>query len=141
MTKKKSTDNRTNGNGLEIKLEDKAENSKNIEKKKRTKSIEPRITKKVISVTISNISPDKYFVLHDGRTIKGIKELADIMDNINDEIFYYHVNDQKNDFSNWIRDVFNEITLAENIQDMRNKIDVQLEIYKHLMHDMHKKKK
>ena len=48
-----------------------------------------------------------------------------------DEIFYYHANDQKNDFSNWIRDIISEHELATSISG-RNRLDTKKEIIRFL---------
>ena len=63
----------------------------------------------------------KRFWLCDGRIIKNMKELEKALRNMSKNTYKYHANDNKNDFSNWIKDVFNEKTLAKNIKKSRNK--------------------
>jgi hypothetical protein len=76
------------------------------------------------------VTPDKYFVLCDGRKVKSCKELADILQSINDDMFKYHVTDTKNDFSNWINDVFGEQDLAKKIKTIRSRLDTSIELYR-----------
>ena len=76
------------------------------------------------------VTPDKYFVMCDGRRIKNVKELADILQLINDDMFKYHVTDTKNDFSNWINDVFGEPELAKKIKTVRNRLETSIEMYR-----------
>ena len=64
-----------------------------------------------------DINPEHYFVLCNGQIIKNLRELSDILKTIDKKTFEYHVNAQKNDFSNWIRFVFKSKKLAETIED------------------------
>ncbi len=73
------------------------------------------------------------FVLNDGNVISSVKELAIEMDNIDDSVFYYHVNESKNDFSNWLKDVLDEIELAESLMDTKEKYDFQMKLLKHIV--------
>ena len=79
------------------------------------------------------ISPDKYFVLYSGGLIKDIKELAFALDYMSDEEFSFHVNDEKNDFSKWIKDVFGDEELAKKLMRTTDKKETQLIILKHLI--------
>jgi hypothetical protein len=76
------------------------------------------------------VTPDKYFVLCDGRKVKSGKELADIMQVINDDMFKYHVTDTKNDFANWINDVFGEADLAKKMKTIKNRLETSVELYR-----------
>ena len=84
------------------------------------------------------VTPDKYFVLCDGRKIKSGKELADTLQSISDDMFKYHVTDTKNDFANWINDVFGEPDLAKKIRTIRNKMEVSVELYRHMFDKLDK---
>ncbi len=79
------------------------------------------------------VKTDKCFVLADGKVISSLKELALELDKMGDHIFYYHVNDSRNDFSNWIRDVIKEMELAEKVMDVKEKHDFQLHLLKHIV--------
>jgi hypothetical protein len=84
------------------------------------------------------VTPDKYFVLCDGRKLKSGKELADTLQSISDDMFKYHVTDTKNDFANWINDVFGEPDLAKKIRTIRNKMEVSVELYRHMFDKLDK---
>ncbi len=60
-----------------------------------------------------NIKPDNYFFLKNGTAIRNLDELHEQLAIMDDEVFSYHVNDQKNDFCSWIRDVLKDEGLAE----------------------------
>ncbi|MBW2995828.1 hypothetical protein KY332_00850 [Candidatus Woesearchaeota archaeon] len=79
------------------------------------------------------ISSDKYFSLCTGGLIKSVKELAFAMDYLSDEELNHHVNESKNDFSSWVRDVFKEYRLAEIISDIKDRKEMQIVLLKHLV--------
>ncbi|HYD03448.1 MAG TPA: DUF5752 family protein [Alphaproteobacteria bacterium] len=87
------------------------------------------------------VTPDKYFVLCDGRKLKNAKELADTLQLINDDMFKYHVTDTKNDFANWINDVFGEPELAKKIKSVRSRFDMSIELYREMFDRLNKSKK
>lgn len=70
---------------------------------------------------ITSIPSDKYFRVADGTVIKYLAELPGALRNMNPEAFASHVNNEKNDFYNWVKDVFNHSTLARKIKDVKRK--------------------
>ena len=84
-----------------------------------------KITPQQAEQMLSDISPKKVFVLKKGGTIKSIGQLLEALKNMDDETFNFHVNNQKNDFSNWIRDVIQDADLAKSILKHNKKKDVQ----------------
>jgi hypothetical protein len=81
----------------------------------------------------AEIKPENYFVLGNGGVIKSIKELAETLEYLSDDEFRYHVNDSKNDFANWIRDVFGEKDLADRLFATKDKKDTHIIILKFLV--------
>lgn len=60
--------------------------------------------------------PDQFcFYASDGKVVKNLKDLVKAIDQMTDDVFNYHANKEKNDFSNWIRDVMQYHDLAHNI--------------------------
>jgi hypothetical protein len=57
----------------------------------------------------------KCFFLYNGKTLKSISELADELMSMDDSVFLFHVTKEKNDFANWVRDVFGEAELAQKV--------------------------
>jgi hypothetical protein len=80
-----------------------------------------------------NAKPEHYFVLVTGVPLKNLKELANSLENMNDWVFNHHVNDARNDFSNWIKDILGEHELAEEIKMMKNMRMMEAKILKHLV--------
>jgi len=65
-------------------------------------------------------SENQHFFLHDGRRLKNLAELLDVLNYIDVLVFNHHVNENKNDFSTWIRDVFQDNELADKVKKTRS---------------------
>jgi predicted transcriptional regulator len=83
--------------------------------------------------TKKSIKPEYYFLMIDGSTLKSLHELADALHHMSDDVFYYHVTSERNDFSSWVRDVFSEKNLAEELALVRNKLESQVAVLRHLL--------
>lgn len=60
--------------------------------------------------------PAQYvFYCRDGRVFADLRELAEGLKAMSDETFTYHSNLQKQDFSNWVRDVIGDEELANDL--------------------------
>jgi hypothetical protein len=79
------------------------------------------------------VNPKNYFILGNGGVIKNIKELAEIIEHLSDDEFRYHINDKKNDFANWIKDIFDEKELANKLFATKDKKDTQIILLKFLV--------
>jgi len=73
-----------------------------------------------------------FFVLCNGQPVKHVAELASVLDQIEDHVFHHHVTPDKNDFHNWIKDIFEDLELARKISGVSDKKRMQLVIYRHL---------
>jgi hypothetical protein len=82
---------------------------------------------------IKRDAPDsKCFVLCNGKPVKNVKELADVLDDLEDHVFNHHVRPDHNDFATWVKDIFNDVELAQKLADAKDKKHMQLVIYKHI---------
>jgi hypothetical protein len=79
------------------------------------------------------ISPEQYFVMCNGTSIKSIHELAMMLDNMSDDDFNFHVTEEKNDFSSWIRNVFGDAELADKLDALKCKKENQIHLLKHVV--------
>ena len=60
--------------------------------------------------------PDQYvFWCHDGRVLRNLRELKDALEMMSDETYAYHANKEKNDFSNWVKDIIGDDKLARDL--------------------------
>jgi len=94
------------------------------------------ITKNKTNNILKDTKSEFYFKLIDGSELKNLLELADALDKMSDDVFYYHINEQKNDFSNWIRDVFKEKELADNIVKRNSRIETEKVILRFLVNKL-----
>ena len=83
---------------------------------------------------------ENVFWLCDGRTLKNVKELLSALEDMNEGVFKYHVNDTKDDFANWIRDIFNDKQLAEALSKVKDKNNYTLVIKAKFQKQSKKKK-
>jgi hypothetical protein len=61
-------------------------------------------------------STQHYFYLNNGKKLKNISELMESLKDMSQDLFSFHVNEQNNDFANWIRDVFGAKELSRRIR-------------------------
>lgn len=109
--------------------------SRKIAKRAKPKTtIHVTITKKVLGK-----APEKYcFNLPDGRKLKSVYELIDELETMSEENFRQYVSETENHFANWIEHVFSEKNLADELRHVRNRIDTQRAILKHLVRELTK---
>ena len=92
--------------------------------------------KGVMRARVANLTRDipdhQYFVLANGAPVKHVGELAAILDQLEDHVFNHHVSPERNDFHNWIKDVFQDVELARKVVGVDDKKRLQLVIYKHM---------
>ncbi len=75
-----------------------------------------RPTRSVARKMLGDVPQDKRFLCHDGQSFTNLRELEAGLGAMTDETFRYHVNEIKNDFSTWIRDVIGDEKLAEDLR-------------------------
>jgi hypothetical protein len=51
----------------------------------------------------------------DESELKDVQELGGALISMSDETFYYHSNEEKKDFGNWVRDVIGDQKLANDL--------------------------
>ncbi|MDI3543960.1 MAG: hypothetical protein PWQ28_241 [Candidatus Woesearchaeota archaeon] len=115
------------------KKESKEKNKTETKKRSAKKTTKKESSKKENSGLLREIKPEEYFLLCDGLVLKNIYDLIDALETMSDDVFYYHVNDERNDFFNWLKDVFHEEELAQRILGFRNPLRVEVEILKELV--------
>ena len=100
--------------------------------KKPLQTVEVIIRKKVLG----EAPEEHHFVVADGRKLKNIIELADALETMSEEIFRHHVNEFKNDFSSWVKDVFYDHSLAEDLSRAKNRLETQIAILRRLVKEL-----
>lgn len=75
-----------------------------------------KLAKDVARRMLGDVPEDKQFWCNDGRVLKNLRELETALKEMSDETFRYHVNEAKNDFSNWVNDVIGDEDLARDLR-------------------------
>lgn len=83
----------------------------------------------------TNVPRDKLFLTIDGRHIYNLVHLVGVLEQMDDHTFRYHANAEKNDFSNWIKDVMGNAQLAERLKNKDRK-DTQIEILRYIVKEL-----
>jgi hypothetical protein len=91
----------------------------------------PRAQKEVSKLP-GNAPQGNEFVLQDGRALGNVRELALALRDMSEATFAFHANETKNDFAYWVRDVFadskltNELFRATTREEAADKIEERL---------------
>jgi len=72
------------------------------------------------------VHPDNYFWLPDGTPIKSLSELANVLTSMDDATFQSHVTDERNDFSEWMKNVLQKPELADQVSGKNKDEMIQL---------------
>src|SRR3989338_425989 len=99
---------------------------------KKPQTVEVIIKKKVLG----EAPVEHHFVVADGKKLKNIIELADALETMSEEIFRHHANEFKNDFSAWVKYVFYDHSLADDISRAKNRLETQIVILRRLIKEL-----
>ncbi len=77
-------------------------------------------SKKNFSFATPAANPENNFWLCDGRALKSLKELAAALETMEEAVWDFHVTPEKNDFANWIEDVFEQKSLGAAIRRVKS---------------------
>ena len=130
--KNKEVNNNSSGDIVAKKRGKAAKSNSKDSSNKQLQRLEVIIRKKVLG----EAPVEHHFVVADGRKLKNIIELADALETMSEEIFRHHANEFKNDFSNWVKDVFYDHSLAEDISRAKNRLETQIAILRRLVKEM-----
>ena len=81
-----------------------------------------KISKEEAYRRLGDVPDEKRFWCHDGRFVKSLKELAKALNDMSDETFHYHSGEERNDFSNWVRDVVGDDKLARDLGKAKSRV-------------------
>ena len=79
------------------------------------------VTKDDAGKYLSDALPEQCFWVNNGPILKNMEELANALPELNDEAFHHHVNNEKNDFSSWVKDVIGDQKLANDLLSSKSK--------------------
>ncbi|MBI4359886.1 MAG: hypothetical protein HY564_02225 [Candidatus Jacksonbacteria bacterium] len=75
---------------------------------------------------------DSLFWIHEGPSVKNLKELTSALKRLTNAQFAHHVNAGKNDFSNWIQEVLRDRDLAGKLRQCKTRLGTVRAIEAHL---------
>lgn len=78
--------------------------------KKMSKKVNSEATK-----YLAKVPEERVFWVSDGGVLRDMKEMAEALANMSEETFAIHVNESKNDFYNWVRDIIKDETLMKEL--------------------------
>lgn len=82
-----------------------------------------------------SVSEDQCFSLVSGEKLYTLDNLSEAINLIEPDVFHAHVNDQKNDFANWVEHVFGEVELANRLREHATPLRMMVSIEKFLRQD------
>jgi hypothetical protein len=71
---------------------------------------------------LGDVPVEYVFRCNDGSIFKNMRELRDGLTVISDQAFTFHANADKNDFSNWVRDIIKDEKLARDLLKSPNRL-------------------
>ena len=82
---------------------------------------------------VLNCGEESVFKLGDGTQISNANELSEALERMDEGIFSHHVNEQKNDFSEWAKESLKDEKLAEDLANANNKSEAQIAVLKRIL--------
>ncbi|MEK6947449.1 MAG: DUF5752 family protein [Nanoarchaeota archaeon] len=70
---------------------------------------------------LADVKPEQCFWVNNGPIIRNLQEMADTLSYMKNETFKHHVNEEKNDIANWVKDVLRDEELADEIKRFTSK--------------------
>jgi hypothetical protein len=81
----------------------------------------PRISRQDAERLLENVAEEYVFRCCDGCILRNMRELGEAFTTMTDEIFAFHSNAQKRDFSNWVSDIIGDGKLARDLEKSLNR--------------------
>ena len=110
-----------------------------VKKKTSSKKKVKTKTKKKAKASSKNVDALKkvdhqcYFMVVDGSVIRSLYELAEALEWMSDDAYYYHVTQDRNDFCNWVNDIIKDTELAKKMGEAPNRERCQIIVLRHII--------
>jgi hypothetical protein len=102
--------------------------------KKTDKAVsKPKVEITIRKQVLGEAPQESRFVVSDGRIVKDLKELSDALHDMSNDVFRHHVNEFRNDFSNWVRDVFGDEELAEELSKVGSQSEAEIKVLRNIV--------
>lgn len=80
-----------------------------------------KITRQDAERLLGNVPEEYSFKVHGGGNIGSMKELGEVLPGMSEESYAFHANTEKNDFSNWVREVIHDDKLSRDLSKSHSK--------------------
>jgi len=87
------------------------------------------------------VNQEKNFYLSNGSIFSNLKTFAKSLKDMPEHVYNSHVNTKKNDFAKWTQFSMNNQKLAKAIDGQITKLEMELELLRHLVHESKNKPK
>ena len=84
---------------------------------------EKEFEKQKANLILTGSSDSRIFYVINGMTLRSLYELKDALASMSDDTYAHHVNDERNDFSSWVKEVHNDEELANALLNTTNRKD------------------
>ena len=74
------------------------------------------VTKQIATARLTNVPEEKRFWVNDGRYLNSLEELKAAFDNMSEQTYLFHVNENKSDFAKWVDEVIGDDKLAADLK-------------------------
>ncbi len=81
---------------------------------------------------LESAKPENCFYCIDGSILHNILELEQKLKTISNRAFYHHASQSRNDFRNWVRDVFHEHNLANELLKAKTPAEAAAAVRRHI---------
>ena len=98
----------------------------------------PKISKQMALRILSEAEGDKRFFVNDGAVLSELKQMPSALRKMKKQTFDHHVNEEKNDFSNWVNEVLGDKDLAKKMSAAKSKTEMTKHVSSRLQ-DLKKK--
>lgn len=87
-------------------------------------AVKTKSTAKVTTRSVVEAYGDQRFFVINGQILSRLDELSAALRSMDQDTYMYHVNGDKNDFSQWVSDVLLNKALATKLAKAKNKADM-----------------
>jgi regulator of sigma D len=83
--------------------------------------------------SLLDVKEEHNFKLKDGTELRNLEELLDKLKNMDKATFEHHVNEERNDFIDWIKDCVGDIELFEKVKATKSREKMILDIFERII--------
>jgi hypothetical protein len=82
---------------------------------------------------VVHVEGNQCFYAADGKCIASLNDLQKSLGEMDDNTYYHHANDARNDFANWAHDVLQDAELASQLKEAKDRKTAQIVVLKRVL--------